>query len=165
MKEKRVLLDERGRAVPALGRELPAVPAVDRDAAAGRGAKAEQDVGERRLAGARRSDNRNGLPDGHDEVDVVEGRLAVRIPVGDVLERERPLEAGEGRRAERTLGKMRRLEPGLDLVDAAGQVREVAVQSIQLVEQREQPQQDEAVGEQVTAQHVARADEEDVCAR
>ena len=39
------------------------------------------------------------------------------------------------------------------------------MQSVQLIEQREQPQEDEAVGEQVAAQHVARAHEEDVGAR
>ncbi len=57
---------------------------------------------------------------------------------------------------------MRRVEPRLHFVDAAGQIGEVAVQSVELIEQRQQPQQDEAVGEQVAAQHVARPHEEDV---
>ena len=125
-------------------------------------AQTEQDVRERRLAGARGADDRDRLADGHDEVDVVERGLAVRIAEGDVLERQRRLEPGEGRRAKRPLRKVRRVEPRLHFVNAAREIGQMPVQSVQLIQQRQQPQQHEAIGEEIAAQHVARAHEEDV---
>ena len=162
MEEKRVLLDESGRPMPAFRRVLPVVDAVDGDASPRRRAKPEQHCRERGFAGAARTDDGHGLSDRDRELDVCQRRRAVWIGVADVFEAQRVAERRINARAKRALRIYRRIEPHLHLANPAGQVQQVSLQAVQLVEQRQQPQQHESVCEQVAAQHVPRPDEENI---
>ena len=67
--------------------DVAQVGAVDRDAAAGRVVEAGEQLRDRRLAGPGVSDERDGRPGGHVEVDAVQHLGAAAVREADVLER------------------------------------------------------------------------------
>ena len=76
VEQHRVLRDDADRRAQARLGDLRDVLPVDRDAPRRRIVEAEQQPRERRLAGARRPDHRDGRAGGHVEVDALEDRAA-----------------------------------------------------------------------------------------
>lgn len=90
LEEHRLLRHDRDRAAPGAQVESLGVDPVEEDAAAGRAEEAQHEVEHRRLARARRSDERDGLPRLDVEGDVAHADAVGSVLVGHVLEADPP---------------------------------------------------------------------------
>ena len=91
-------------------RHVAQVVAVDEDAAGGRVVEARDELGQRRLAGAGRADQRDRLAGRHGQVDVAQ-RLALAVGEDDVIERDlaaQPRQLVRRRRRGRAPGRAAR---------------------------------------------------------
>ena len=109
-----------------------------------------------------RPDDRHGTTRRDRERDLSQRLRPGRIHVADLLEAQLALDAGEFDGSERSIGKDRRVQPFVDLADAAGQIEQVPLNLVQLVQQRQQAQQEETVPEEIAAEHQPRAHEKHV---
>ena len=99
VEQPRVLEDHAERAAQVVAGHLARVDAVDRDPPAVELVEAHQQVHERRLAGARRADDGDGLAGVGDEVEVVDERHVRQVAERDVLERDGTRESRAGAEA------------------------------------------------------------------
>ena len=97
--QERLLGDDAELASERLDGDVAQVVAVDEDAALGRVVEAGDELGDRRLARARRADERHGLAGSDVEVDVAQHGHGRVVPEGHVVERRsRPRSAAAARR-------------------------------------------------------------------
>src|SRR5262245_13989600 len=117
MEEVRLLRDQAHEIGERGQRDLADVEAVERHTATGHVVQPRNEIRDRRLAGAARSDDRRELPGLHREVDVLErpGNLAVTLAAGWLLVAE-PDMAESNRTARRRLRKRLRARRVDDLV-------------------------------------------------
>ena len=105
-----VLRDERDAAAQVVELVLAQIVAVERDGALGRIPEPQQQIGERCLAGARRTDNRNGPAGADVEVDTAQYRpLRARIAKCNIGDSDRAAVAAQQHRGSRSVGDQNRL--------------------------------------------------------